>query len=398
MLADFQDVLAGRALNPEESSCDWQECIVPLKNRTNVLIPLIKKKVVAGNNGNAALRIEQRLRAIADAGTALGSAEILTAELLQQFLGLATSAHKGDLVCRMTKSLCDSRCKLGTEMTKFIDKCRSAYGSRIGKTGFWHLTFAELEKGAEEIWYNIQPVSLKKNATIQFLILAPSTSAVRKYPPLSYWTESHVSATQHLAVRPGAEIWTSFRAIFVDESSESYDDIHKLPCCGAPFSATTALPVKIFEQGNKAGRGVAMLVGTKVLHESDDDCAEGDFHFEEAEGLSVVCQANQGMNAPFSQDPAANNAKNIPLIASIMRKRLSADELSVVAQSRAKNAASHEVDELGGSTGEEAAAGIAASAGVNKENQAQTSPQVPTKARKRNSAQTNPSSTPKKRA
>ena len=74
--------------------------------------------------------IATRLRAIALAGTTPGSAGLLTAALLQQFLALTTTVHKGNLVCRMTTSLCDFRCKLATEMMKFVDKCLYCYGSR----------------------------------------------------------------------------------------------------------------------------------------------------------------------------------------------------------------------------------------------------------------------------
>jgi hypothetical protein len=267
-------------------------------------------------------------------------------------------------------------------MIKFIDKCRNRYSSQTGKTGWWHLTFADLEKGDEEIWYNIQPVSLPKNATMQFLILAPLPRSVKLYRPLSYWTKPHHSAAQHIAARPGAELRTSFRAFFVDESSESYDDIHTEPCIAAPFTGTTAVAVKIHMQRAgatvmAAAKGVAMFVGKKVLHEGHADFDEGDFHFEEQEDLGVVCQANQDLNEPFSEDAAANNNLNIALIASIMKKRLTAEDMKLVTQSKAKNAAtvSPEIDELVGHGGEEAGT---------------SSAEVPTQGTKRKAAQINP--------
>jgi len=139
-------------------------------------------------------------------------------------------------------------------------------------------------------------------------------------------------------------------------------------------------------------KGVAMFVGKKVLHEGEDDCDEGDFHFEEQEDLGVVCQANQDLNESFSEDAAANNDLNIPLIASIMKKRLTADDLKLVAQSKAKNAAtvSPEIDELLGHAREEAGIGIAVSAGVNQGNTAQSSVEVSTKGTKLKAAQINP--------
>jgi hypothetical protein len=281
-------------------------------------------------------------------------------------------------------------------MITFIDKCRNRYSSRIGKKGFRYLTLAELEKGEEEIWYNIQPVSLDKNDTMSFVILAPHPRTMKLYRPLSYWTEPHHSAAQHLSLRPGAELHAFFRELFVDENSESYDDIHKEGCIGVPFTATTAAPVKIRMQ--RAGgtvmvaKGVAMFVGKKVLHESEDDCDEGDFHFEEQEDLGVVCQANQDLNAPFSEDPAANNGLNIPLIASIMKKRLTADDLKLVVQSKTKNntTVSPDIDELLGHAGEEAGIGIAVSADVNQGNATQSSAEESTKGTKRKTAQINP--------
>ncbi len=132
------------------------------------------------------LAVEDRLRAIALAGTAAGSSSLLTPALLQQFLALATTVHKGNLVCRMAKRLCDSRCKLATEMIKFVDRCMRSYASRIGEKCFWHFTFAQLEKDTEDTWYSIQPVSLPKNAMLQFLMLAPDPQTVKVWKPLSY--------------------------------------------------------------------------------------------------------------------------------------------------------------------------------------------------------------------
>jgi hypothetical protein len=126
-----------------------------------------------------------------------------------------------------------------------------------------------------------------------------------------------------------------------------------------------------------AAKGVAMFVGKKVLHEGHDDFDEGDFHFEEQEDLGVVCQANQDLNEPFSEDAAANNNLNIALIASIMKKRLTAEDMKLVTQSKAKNAAtvSPEIDELVGHGGEEAGT---------------SSAEVPTQGTKRKAAQINP--------
>ena len=109
-----------------------------------------------------------------------------------------------------------------------------------------------------------------------------------------------------------------------------------------------------------------------MLHECEDDCDKGDFHFEEEEGLSVVCQSNQDLNVSFSEDATANNGQNIPLIASIMTKRLTADDLKLVTQSKTQNTttSSHEIDDLTGSAGEEASVGIAVSGGVNQGNKA----------------------------
>ena len=143
---------------------------------------------------------------------------------------------------------------------------------------------------------------------LQFLILAPDPTSVKARTPLSYWTEHYVSSAQHLAVRHGADLVTCFRAICIDNTSESYHDVHNEPCIGAPFTGTIGTPIKILMAHagtTQAAKGVVMFVATKVMDECEDDCDNIDFHFDEGEGRSRVCQTNQVPNAPFSEDPAA---------------------------------------------------------------------------------------------
>jgi hypothetical protein len=81
-----------------------------------------------------------------------------------------------------------------------------------------------------------------------------------------------------------------------------------------------------------------MFVATKVMHEREHDSDDIDFHFEEEEGRSIVCEANQVPNAPFSEDPALNNRPNIALLAKLMAKRATIEDLAIVQKYKLKNA------------------------------------------------------------
>ena len=86
-----------------------------------------------------------------------------------------------------------------------------------------------------------------------------------------------------------------------------------------------------------------MFVATKVTHDEhgSDDI---DFHFEEEEGRSIVCEANQVPNAPFSEDPALNNRPNIALLAKLMAKRATIGDLALVQKYKLKNAVTASAD------------------------------------------------------